>query len=363
MAKSTARGRRKAASTRDRQKPVIPFRQKAYAFLKEVLITLAIVLVIQTFAFGSFHVPTPSMENNILVGDRLIASKVHYGGRTPQTIGIPFTNVFLPGLEFPWVRVPGFTSVKRDDIVVFNFPPEDKPVERKTHYVKRAVGLPGETIEVRDKQVYVDGTLLPPPDGSKEHYVATLTSAQVELPMSRLRALGVRSVQPLQDGLRFMVMEITREIADEIASWPYIASVEPFVIPASAQSGMEIFPEGSSFNPHQWGPVRIPARGDRVTLSDENWAIYRDVITRFEGHQAARLPDGTFEIDGQVTTTYQVEQDYYFMMGDNRDNSLDGRAWGFVPEDHVVAKVLFTYFSWNSERNLPRLGRIGSLVR
>jgi signal peptidase I len=368
MAKKRATRKTGSKSTdtsrsRRQSKKTVPLSSKVYAFAKEVVITLAIVLVIQTFAFGSFHVPTPSMENNILVGDRLIASKMHYGGRTPQTFGIPFTNIFLPGFELASYRVPGFTDIKRDDIVVFNFPPEDVPIERKTHYVKRTIGLPGDTIELRDKVLYVNGTEIPVPEGAKEHYMATLSSTQVTLPMSRLRALGVGTVQPVDDGIRYLVPEISASIAAEIESWPYVETMERFVIPDGSSGGMEIFPEGSGYNPHQYGPLRIPSAGDKVTLDDNTWPIYRDVITRYEGHVARRTPEGRFEIDGVQTDEYVVEQDYYFMMGDNRDNSLDSRAWGFVPADHVAAKVLFTYFSWDAERTLPRLGRIGTIIR
>ncbi len=353
----------KAGRNRRSAKQAVSFSSKVYAFLKEVVITLAIVLVIQTFAFGSFHVPTPSMENNILVGDRLIASKVHYGGRTPQTLGIPFTNIYLRGLKLPAFRVPGVTDVKRDDIVVFNFPPEDAPIERKTHYVKRTVGLPGDEIEIRDKVVYINDEEIPAPESSKEHYMATLSSEQVTMPMSRLRSLGVRTVQPFEDGRRYLLPEISADVAAEVERWPYVEEVERFVIPEGSNSGMEIFPEGSGFNPHQYGPLSIPERGDIVALTESTWPIYSDIITRYEGHTVRRTADDAFEIDGVETNEYIIEQDYYFMMGDNRDNSLDSRAWGFVPADHVAAKVLFTYFSWDAERTLPRLGRIGTVIR
>lgn len=353
--------RRKAARQRKaNREPAPSLTQRAAGFVREIVVVLAMVLLIQTFAFASFYVPTPSMESNILVGDRIFVSKLHYGPRLPTALGIPYTNIFIPGLTWPALRLPGFSSVKRGDVVVFNYPPEESPISKKEHYVKRAVGLPGDQLEVRNKVVYINGAALTPPGGLQQHWVVTMQEGQT-MPWARFRAENFQA-RPYPDDSRALAMELSEEEASEIRTWTGVEQVEPFVLPESSTDA-QVFPTGSEYNVHHYGPLPIPAAGDIVELSEETWPVYEGLITRFEGHEARRLSNGQFEIDGAPATQYTVEQDYYFMMGDNRDNSLDSRAWGFVPADHVVGKAVITYFSLDKERGVPRFGRIGHLIR
>ena len=141
-----------------------------------------------------------------------------------------------------------------------------------------------------------------------------------------------------------------------------MSEVEPFVLPPTVvDEGM--FPPNRRANVHQYGPIAIPRKGDRIVLNADTWPLYEDLLTRFEGREARLREGGVVEVDGQPMESYAVGQDYYFMMGDNRDNSLDSRAWGFVPADHIVGKALVAYFSWDGRRNVPRLGRIGHVIR
>jgi signal peptidase I len=327
-----------------------------------LVFALVAAIIIRTFFFEAFRIPTPSMEKNLLVGDFLLVSKLHYGPRTPITLGIPFTDVFLPGLELPSTRLPGLSQVKRGQSFVFNYPPEELPIDRKTHYIKRAMGLPGDTLEVRDKVVRINGDPLPLMEGMQVEWMVEKSSSQVRLPGPRLRELGVEQVVQLPRPEQVLVRYATQASANEIESWPYVTSVRPFVEPEGLRNGSQVFPAGFDFSRDNWGPVFVPSEGTTITLSDSNWPIYEEVIRRFEGHAARRVGPDRFEIDGQSALEYTFEQDYFFAMGDNRDNSLDSRFWGFVPEDHVVGKAFLIYFSWDANRSLPRVGRLFNLI-
>ena len=321
------------------------------------------MLIVRTLIFDLFRIPTPSMEKTLLVGDYLFVSKLHYGTRTPLSLGIPFTQIYLKGVRLPSTRFPGFTEIKRGDAVVFNWPADDAhpPIDRKMHYIKRVVGLPGETISIRNKQVFIDGEALEPTEGMQQRWVVYKKDQRYRIPEPRLEALGISDAALTQDP-SVVVMTGTRSALAEIAALDYIDRVEPYITPSAALYDDEMYPKSQGFSPDNYGPVAIPAEGQSVTLTDQNWPVVAPVIERYEGRTTRRLPDGTFEIDGEITETFTFSQDYYFAMGDNRDNSLDSRFWGFVPMSHVVGKAVMIYFSWDAEDMLPRFGRIFNLI-
>ena len=331
-------------------------------WLDAVLFALFAALIIRIFFFEAFRIPTPSMERNLLVGDFLLVSKLHYGPRLPMTLGIPFTDIYWEGVELPYARLPGFDEIERGDAVVFNWPPENGPIDRKTHYIKRAVGLPGDTLQIIDKVVLVNGDTLGIGPGMQQHWIVHKSGPRVELPGAVLRELGIRESWRVNAREEQVRINATLEAKEAIEELPYVERVDPAVLPPSAR-GMVAFPSGSGFNRDQFGPVVVPREGLTVELNDETWRLYERAVTVFEGHQARRRTDGTIFVDGAEAETYTFGQNYYFMMGDNRDDSQDSRAWGFVPADHVVGKAFLIYFSWDKERNVPRLGRIFDRVR
>ncbi|WP_251965183.1 signal peptidase I [Salinibacter ruber] len=323
---------------------------------ESLVVAVVIVLIVRSLLFDLFRIPTPSMEENLLVGDYLVVSKLHYGPRTPVSLGIPLTSIHLPGVTFPYHRLPGFSKVQRGDPIVFNYPPDDEPIDRKVHYVKRVIGMPGDTLSVRDKLVHIDGDPLPLGRGMQQYWTVTKSDARYQIPRRRMEEMGISEVRRTNRAETVRVLA-TPEGAKQMRQRSWVRSIEPYILNSDEYNDL-MYPSGRGYTPDNYGPVHIPAKGTTVKLTDRNWALYRPVIVRYEGHDARQMTDSTFAIDGARTSTYTFQQDYFFAMGDNRDNSQDSRFWGFVPMDHVVGKAVLTYFSWDHEAWLPRFGRI-----
>lgn len=318
-------------------------------------------LIIRTFLFEAYRIPTPSMEKTLLTGDFLVVSKISYGPRTPMVLGIPFTNVYLPGVVLPWTRLPGYDDIDRYDIAVFNYPIDLAPIAAKTNYIKRAVGMPRDTLSIDDTQLYVNGEKAKSFPGIQQIYVVNVRD-RVRLSPAKVEAAGAQMYRQQASGGSYRV-NMTKKIADEMRKWPEVTSVEPFVLPDNFNEYRQRdFSFSSGFqNHHHMPPVVVPFKGQKVTLTPENYHIYENIITRYEGNNVDRNGE-QFIINGEVTNQYTIQQDYYFMMGDNRDNSEDSRFWGFVPQSHIVGKAGIIYFSWNSERWLPRFERIFNVI-
>lgn len=297
-----------------------------------------------------------------MVGDYLFVSKLHYGTRTPMTIGIPFTSIYLKGLQFPFFRFPGFSEVKRGDSVVFNWPADNvAAIDRRMHYIKRIMGLPGETLEVRDKIVYINDQPQAMLSGMQQSWTVYKTDPRAQLSPSALKDLGVTEiVQNLRSPIVLLVA--TQAAVDVIRSWPWVSKVEPAIAAPNERYNKLMYPSGNNFTPDNYGPITIPQQGETVPLTDETWPYIYTVITRYERHKAERTGPNAFTIDGVAANSYTFDQDYYFAMGDNRDNSEDSRFWGFVPMDHVVGKAILIYFSWDKAAKLPRFERLFSLI-
>ena len=284
-------------------------KQPASDFFKDLVFVLVSFFFLNSFVLASFEVPTGSMENEIMAGDFLFVNKFIYGGTTPRTI--PFTNVRLP-----WFRVPAFRHVERGDVIVFEFPGmRDEIVPQEFQfYLKRAIALSGDTVRVVNRVVYVNG---------------------VPAPLPRHMKFNSYHVQP----------------------------------PGYADT--RIFPVGSPFNEDNWGPVMIPKKGDVLQLGPASFEQWKTFIAR-EGHAILMDEHGSVMIDGLTSKEYRVERNYLFGMGDNRDNSLDGRFWGFIPEENIVGTPMVVYWSWDPETSIlnifsklasVRLGRVGTIIK
>ena len=325
---------------------------------------IVVILILRAFIFEPFRIPSESMENTLLVGDFLIVSKLNYGARTPNTIGIPFTEIYVPGLELPQTRLPGFEAPHRGDVIVFNYPaavdvergpiPEDVPVERRAPYIKRLVAEPGDTLAVFDKVLHINGVPVPLAPTQKQRWRVTMTG-QTTLPaavLEDLRADLLGSGYPDSTGALVSDVAMTPVAARTVEARADVASVEPSILPEALTDPT------FGANPDHVAPLLVPGRGLSVPLTEQTWATYEPVIRRYEGHTASHDAGGPFLIDGTPQTSYTFAADYYFAMGDSRDNSVDSRFWGFVPETHIVGKALFTFLSFRSFLPpIPRLER------
>ncbi|MFU8812456.1 MAG: signal peptidase I [Balneolaceae bacterium] len=316
-------------------------------------------IILRTFFFGAYRIPTPSMEKTLLTGDFLIVSKLAYGPRTPMTLSVPFTDVYMRGVDLPWFRIPGYSSLQRDDIVVFNYPIEVGPVSMKTNYIKRAVGMPGDELEIRSKQLIVNGEPSGDFDTIMQHYRVEVRE-NIRLSSAKVREAGGRVLQS-SNGTH--IVNMTDTIANQMRGWAEIESVEPFVLPENFDEfSRRPFAFSAGFQNHDhMSAFTVPYAGQEVVLTMDNWHLYRDIVERYE-RNSVQINDGVFTINGEQTNRYTIQKDYYFMMGDNRDDSEDSRFWGFVPDDHIVGKASIIYFSWDGERFFPRFNRVFNLI-
>lgn len=298
------------------------------------------------------------MEESLFPGDFVWVNKLSYGPRFPQTIlSLPFTKKKLPFtqntpaylslIELPYFRLPGFTHVKHNDIIVFNFPGEDDdiPTDKKMNLVKRCIGLPGDTLMIRDKKVYVSGKKV-------QDAITTKYSFEVKANTDTLGIQLYRSMHITEGGLindqNVYSFLLTKAEADSVRKEQGIYSVD---LLSSSFSTNSLFPGGEYFlwSKDNFGPIVIPKKDMTVHLTIDSLALYARIISKYEHHTLQTRNDSIF-VDGKYTTRYTFKMNYYFMMGDNRDDSEDSRYWGFVPEDHIVGKASLILFSFEQGR-------------
>jgi signal peptidase I len=344
---------------KEEEKPKSFFREWADA----IVFAVVAATLIRWLIMEAYTIPTPSMENSLLVGDFLFVSKFHYGTRTPKTpLQIPLTHQkiwfteipsYLSWIELPSYRLPGITTVKREDVVVFNVPPKELndgkeyPIDLKTNYIKRCVGIPGDKLVIKNGQVIVNDVPLANPEQMQFSY---LVMSKVLINERNLTKLGLDQedyhIGPPEAGRVPYQMFLTRERAAALKTAPYIISMEEYDR-ESKDPDPRIF-SGSKYAPwngDNFGPLVIPKKGMTIEVNDSTLAFYGETIRLYDHHKSVDIKDGKLTVDGKQVTTYTFEQNYYFMMGDNRHNSLDSRYWGFVPEDHIVGKAFFIWLS------------------
>jgi signal peptidase I len=349
-----------------------------------ILFAVVAATLIRWLIMEAFTIPTPSMERSLLVGDFLFVSKLHYGARTPKTpLQIPLTHQKIWGTEIPsylkWIqlpqyRLPGLSTVKRYDVVVFNIPPVELnesinyPVDLKTNYIKRCMGIPGDTLAVKNQQVYVNGTIAPnPPEMQFRYYVMT----DQDLHDRFFKKYKISDYETTSNGY---VVFTTPVIAEELRKLEIIKDVKLSVQP-EGEASKRIFPNSTGIFPDQemfkwnednYGPLYIPAKGTTIQLTPENIATYGIIISLYEGLENVKIENGKITVNGVEITSHTFRQNYYFMMGDNRNNSLDSRFWGFVPEDHIVGKAFIIWLSINQKEDFPdkiRWNRFFNLIK
>ncbi len=351
-------------------------------WLDSVAFAVVAATLIRFFVFEAYTIPTPSMESSLMVGDFLFVSKLHYGVRTPKTpLQLPlthqkiwFTNIpsYLRWLDLPIYRLPGFSSVKQGDAVVFNVPnyeeDGDAPVDLRTFYVKRCVATPGDVLEVRDQQVIVNGKAMVNPE-RMQHPIFMKTKEFLDGKF--FETYGIRNSPdasydsadwlPLaepdsQSVLWGYKLNTSKAMMEEIQAQPFNKTFDKnFFKDPKGVTFIDIFPHDTTlykWNRDFYGPLKVPAKGLTVALTPGNVALYSETIQKYEGNKNVVVNGYQISIDGKAITSYTFKQDYYFMMGDNRHNSADSRFWGFVPSDHIVGKAFFVWMSLDANKSL-----------
>ena len=358
--------------------------KKKETFLGSVTFAVVFATIIHAFITQPFGIPTGSMERTLLVGDFLFVNKWAYGYRMPmRPVALPFLQgtifdtgqkgnpkddpkSYVDAVKLPYLRLPGYDEIKRYDIVVFNYPQDSvhTAIDRRDPYVKRCVGIPGDVLEFRAGRLLVNNQpekILG--DEEQQHGYIVTTSAQLDIPQL-YKAYGFLPVQETQSnsGFIYIFQGLTDAIAKDIKGLPEVTEVKEMVeekgegalrfklnadktaYTKNIDTTQSIYPINKPWNQDWYGPLRIPKKGDVVKLDQETLPTYQWIISEYE-HNKLENKNGKIYINGQETNQYTIKQNYYMMIGDNRDASLDARFFGVVPEENIVGRPMFTWMS------------------
>jgi len=353
--------------------------KKKDSFIGSVTFAVVFATIIHVFVTQPFGIPTGSMERTLLVGDFLFVNKWSYGYRMPmRPVAIPFLQgtvydfqkdgnpkndgkSYVDGVKLPYERILQFNKPQKNDIVVFNYPQDSvhTAIDRKDPYVKRCVAVAGDTFEMRGGKLFVNNkpeTVLG--DQERQHRFIVTTGSQLDIP-GLYKIYGFLPVQEIPNGSGFIYafQGLTDKIAAEIKKLPQVIEMKEDIMPkgeaaiaykdeakTKIDTTQSIFPVNKAWNQDWYGPVRIPKKGDVVAINKETLPMYRWIISEYE-HNSVAERNGQIFINNQPAKDYTIKQDYYMMVGDNRDASLDARFFGFVPEENIVGKPMFTWMS------------------
>ena len=362
-------------------------------WVSSILFAVVAATIVHTYVMQPFTIPTSSLEKTLLVGDFLFVSKFHYGARTPMTpISFPMVHDTIPLVktksyftkpQIPYFRIPGFQDIKRNDIVVFNWPVDTvnafqqygdgkyyyKPIDKKSNYVKRCVGLPGDSLEIREGYVFINGEQNQLPDRARLQFrYAIRTNGQINPKLLVDRYDITDGYEYDRENSIYYFRAISNESLEIIKNNPNVLEI----IPLKSKSGQwdqNIFPNSSQYpwNNDFFGPLYIPKKGATVAITSETIPMYKRIIEVYEGSEFGitnKITQNGTEVllNGTQINEYTFKMDYYWMMGDNRNNSEDARTWGLVPFNHVVGKPVFIWMSWDGINKKVRWDRVFTTV-
>jgi signal peptidase I len=401
----------------------LKFKSEIGEWISSIAFAIIVATLVHTYIIQPFTIPTSSLEKSLLVGDYLFVSKFHYGARVPSTViaapmvhdSLPFTGTasYLKKPQFPYTRIPGIQKIKNNDIVCFNWPADTlatmwgdtsgkftyKPVDKKTNYVKRSVGIAGDSLEMRNGYFYINGKKNDLPERAKLQFYYTYESkkpidknsfpkflihkertgvykilseywenSKVQNAIKKngnLSKIGSDSIYTEVAGsinpdfarkLKMFSVEnkininLTEEEVARLSKYPLTVSINKI----NHEADKAIFPhiEELGWSQDNFGPIYIPKAGTTVKIDSESLPFYEQIIKNYENNDLQVVGDHIF-INGVKSNSYTFQQDYFYLIGDNRHNSLDGRYWGYVPFDHVLGKPVMVWFSWDA--NAPSL--------
>ncbi|MEZ4779045.1 MAG: signal peptidase I [Flavobacteriaceae bacterium] len=347
-------------------------------WVSSILFAIVAATIVHTYFMQPFTIPTSSLEKTLLVGDYLFVSKFHYGARVPMTsIALPMLHDSIPLTksksyvskpQIPYFRLPGFQDVERNDIVVFNWPVDtlidirpgymrgsiQKPIDKKSNYVKRCVGLPGDSLEVRDGYVFINGKQNELPERAKLQFGYQFRTSQPLNPNYLSERYDITDVYPMNREYTVFSAHMTDDALAKFKNYPSLDTI----VQVKNEKGVwdkNIFPynQNYAFNNTNFGPIYIPKAGVTVAITPETLPFYKRIIETYEGTELGidnKITQSGTQVllNGEPITNYTFKMDYYWMMGDNRDNSQDARTWGYVPFNHVVGKPVFVWMSWKN---------------
>ena len=402
---------------------------KTQEWIDALLFAVALAYIIRSFLIEFYIIPTSSMESSLMVGDYLAVSKINYGPKLPQTpLAVPFvhhtmpltakTKSYVEWIKFPYYRFWGFQDVKRNDAVVFNYADGDtvalenqsvsyyqlvrdheeyfkqiygnnyregigwqevqnnytiaaRPVDKRENYIKRCVGMPGDKLEIKDRELFINDKAAFVPKNIQYQYIVYTNGTDISPKMRQKLDINEEDRNSASDFIRYgmetsadtntiislidslqrnpfiFIYCLNDETLKKIENLPNVTAVVPLNTPAGVRDP-RIFPHSEYFNWNRdnFGPMIIPQEGETVEINLQNIELYRRIIEVYEGN-TLQVNGENILINGQKTNTYKFKMDYYWMMGDNRHNSADSRYWGFIPDDHIVGKAIFVWLSFD----------------